>query len=168
MHRLLRLGLAALAVGLLAQVGAGASTADPGESGPEYSGPEYSIARPERLAARALAYKEPIEYSGPLFQTMTVEGKKAVLSFTHVGKGLEAKGGTLTGFTIAGEDGKFVFAHAEIDGDKVVVWHDKVEKPAAVRYGWANHPYVNLWNKDGLPASPFRTDDWPVVGPKKP
>jgi sialate O-acetylesterase len=120
------------------------------------------------LAARAIAYKEPIEHSGPLFQAMTVEGKKAVLSFTHVGKGLEAKGGTLTGFTIAGEDGKFYFAHAEIDGDKVVVWHDKVEKPAAVRFGWANYPYVNLWNKDGLPASPFRTDDWPASGPKKP
>ena len=71
---------------------------------------------------------------------------------------MDAKGGALTGFTIAGEDKKFHNATAEIKGDKVVVSSDEVEKPVAVRFGWANFPVDNLWNKDGLPASPFRTD----------
>lgn len=118
-------------------------------------------------AARAIAYGEKIEYSGPLYDTMTVRDGKAVLSFKHVGKGLEAKGGALRGFTIAGEDRKFHNAQAEIQGETVLVWSDAVTQPAAVRYGWANCPVVNLWNKDGLPASPFRTDDYPMLtGPK--
>jgi sialate O-acetylesterase len=120
------------------------------------------------LAARALAYGEKIVYSGPLYDKIKVEGNKAVLSFKDVGKGLEAKGGELTGFTIAGEDRKFHNARAKIENNTVVVWSDDVAKPVAVRYGWANCPVVNLWNKDGLPASPFRTDDFPMVtGPKK-
>jgi sialate O-acetylesterase len=120
------------------------------------------------LAARAVAYKEKIEYSGPLFDKMQTDGDKAVLSFTHVGKGLECKGETLTGFTVAGEDKVFHEAKAEIKGDKVVVTCDKVHRPVAVRFGWANYPVVNLWNKDGLPASPFRTDDWPKEASPKP
>jgi sialate O-acetylesterase len=120
------------------------------------------------LAARALAYKEKIEYSGPVYDSKQIDGNKIVLSFKHLGKGLEMKGEALQGFTIAGEDKKFYNAKAEIKGDKVVVWCDKVEKPIAVRYGWANCPVVNLWNKDGLPASPFRTDDFPMLtAPKK-
>jgi sialate O-acetylesterase len=120
------------------------------------------------LAARALAYREKIEYAGPVFREMSVEGNKAVLHFSHTGKGLEAKGGLPLGFTIAGEDRKFVNAHAEIKGDKVVVWNDQVEKPVAVRFGWANYPFVDLWNRDGLPASPFRTDEFPLITqPKK-
>ena len=113
------------------------------------------------LAARAVAYKEKIEYSGPLFDKMQTDGDNAVLSFTHVGKGLECKGETLTGFTVAGEDKVFHEAKAEIKGDKV-------HRPVAVRFGWANYPVVNLWNKDGLPASPFRTDDWPKEASAKP
>jgi sialate O-acetylesterase len=119
------------------------------------------------LAALALAYGRNVEYSGPVFDKMTVEDGKAVLHFKHVGKGLEARGGALEGFTVAGEDRKFHNARAEIKGDTVVVWSDEVKQPVAVRYGWANCPVVNLWNKDGLPASPFRTDDFPMVtGPK--
>jgi sialate O-acetylesterase len=119
------------------------------------------------LAARALAYGQKIEYSGPIYKSMAVEGDKAVLTFGHIGKGLEAKGENLQGFTLAGEDNVFHPAEAEIKGDKVVVRSDKVAKPVAVRYGWSNNPTVNLWNKDGLPASPFRTDDLPTVtGPK--
>jgi sialate O-acetylesterase len=91
-----------------------------------------------------------------------VDGK-AVLSFKHVGKGLEARGGPLTGFTIAGEDLKFHNAQAEIKDGKVYVSCEEVKHPVAVRYGWANCPVVNLWNQDGLPASPFRTDDFPMV-----
>jgi sialate O-acetylesterase len=115
------------------------------------------------LAARALAHGEKIEYSGPVFESMTVDGNKAILSFKHVGKGLEARGGLPLGFTVAGEDHKFYNAHAEIKDDKVVVWNDKVEKPVAVRFGWASYPVVDFWNKDGLPASPFRTDDVPLT-----
>jgi sialate O-acetylesterase len=119
------------------------------------------------LAARVLAHNEKIEYSGPVYDKMTVQDGKARLHFKHVGKGLEAKDGPLNGFTIAGPDRKFHNAKAEIQGDTVLVWSDDVKEPAAVRYGWANCPVVNLWNKDGLPASPFRTDDFPGVTASK-
>jgi sialate O-acetylesterase len=115
------------------------------------------------LAARALAYGEKIEYSGPVYKDMKVEGDKVVLSFDHVGGGLVAKGGEITGFTIAGEDRKFVNAEAQIEGDKVVVRSANVAHPVAVRFGWANYPVVNFWNKDGLPATPFRTDEFPLT-----
>jgi sialate O-acetylesterase len=115
------------------------------------------------LAARALAYREPVEYSGPIYNSMEVGNSTAILSFKHVGKGLEARGGSLTGFTIAGEDHRFHNAQAEIMGEKVYVSCPEVPHPIAVRYGWANCPVVNLWNKDGLPASPFRTDDFQMV-----
>jgi sialate O-acetylesterase len=110
------------------------------------------------LAARAVAYGEKIEFSGPVFQSMLVESNRAVLSFTHTGGGLVAQGGDLKGFTIAGEDHSFVPATATIEGAKVVVTGPAVANPAAVRYGWANTPDVNLFNKEGLPATPFRTD----------
>jgi sialate O-acetylesterase len=110
------------------------------------------------LAARAIAYKQTIEYSGPVYDSMKVKGNDAVLSFKHVGGGLVAKSGDLKGFTIAGEDGNFVAATAKIEGEKIIVSSPPVSKPTAVRYGWTNTPNVNLWNKADLPASPFRTD----------
>ena len=110
------------------------------------------------LAARAVAYGEKLEYSGPVYASMKVDGNRAILSFTHVDGGLVAKDGDLKGFTIAGEDGKFVDAKATIEGDKVVVSSAAVARPVAVRYGWAYTPDVNLFNKEGLPATPFRTD----------
>jgi sialate O-acetylesterase len=110
------------------------------------------------LAARAIAYGENIEFSGPVYASMKVEGDRAILTFTHTGRGLMAQGGELKGFTIAGADGSFVAAKAVIDGDKVAVSSPEVSKPVAVRYGWANTPDVNLFNKEGLPATPFRTD----------
>jgi sialate O-acetylesterase len=92
---------------------------------------------------------------------MRVEGGHIVLTFDHVGGGLEARDGELTGFAIAGANQKFYWALARIDGlDKVIVYNPEVENPVAVRFGWANYPVVNLWNKTGLPASPFRTDDF--------
>jgi len=94
---------------------------------------------------------------------MKVKDGKAVLAFENVGGGLEARGGELKGFAIAGADKKFVWAKAEIQGDKVVVSSAEVSEPVAVRYGWADFPVVNLWNKDGLPASPFRTDDFQMT-----
>jgi sialate O-acetylesterase len=110
------------------------------------------------LAARALAYGESLEYSGPAFKSMQPAGGRAVLSFTHLGGGLVAKDGPLTGFTIAGADKVFHPAAAEIKGDAVVVSSPEVPTPVAVRYGWANVPVGNLFNAAGLPASPFRTD----------
>jgi sialate O-acetylesterase len=110
------------------------------------------------LAARALAFGEKIEYSGPLFKRMKIKGNTVVLRFDHVDGGLMAKDGELKGFVIAGADKKFVPAKAEIVGQTVVVSSDQVAAPAAVRYGWENIPDVNLFNQAGLPASPFRTD----------
>jgi sialate O-acetylesterase len=120
------------------------------------------------LAARAVAYGEPVEFSGPVYYQQKIDGNRIVLEFKHVGGGLVAKDGPLTGFTIAGADRKFVRAQAEIKGDTVVVSSPKVKEPLAVRFGWSNYPVVNLWNKAGLPASPFRTDDFPLTtAPKK-
>ncbi len=110
------------------------------------------------LAARALAYGEKIEYSGPLYQSMKVQGDKIILSFTHVGSGLVAKDGDLKGFTIADVDGVFVPASAVIQGTTVVVSGKGVINAKAVRFGWSNTPEVNLFNKEGIPATPFRTD----------
>ncbi len=109
------------------------------------------------LAARATVYGEKIEYSGPAFESLTVDGGRAVLKFQHAA-GLTAKDGELKGFTVAGEDKNFVPAKAEIKGETVIVSAESVSTPAAVRYGWANVPEVNLYNAAGLPASPFRTD----------
>ena len=113
------------------------------------------------LAARAIAYGEKLEYSGPLYQAVKIDGNKAIISFTHLGGGLVAKDGALKGFTIAGADKNFVPATAVIRRDQIVVSSDQVAAPVAVRYGWANVPDVNLFNQNGLPATPFRTDDRP-------
>lgn len=115
------------------------------------------------LAARALAHGEGMEYAGPEYESLRIEGDKATVRFRNVGKGLLAKGGPLTGFTIAGSDRKFHEAVAEIVGNEVVVSSAAVPRPTAVRFGWANYPVVNLWNQDGLPATPFRTDHFPMV-----
>jgi sialate O-acetylesterase len=113
------------------------------------------------LAAQKIAYGEDVDYSGPTFESMRVRGDKAVLTFDNVDGGLVARGGALKGFAMCGPDHKFIWAVAEIDGDdQIVVSSPAIEKPVAVRYGWADYPVVNLWNKAGLPASPFRTDDF--------
>jgi sialate O-acetylesterase len=114
------------------------------------------------LAAQGIAYRENIEYSGPIYRSMRIKGQKVILSFDH-GDGLQARGGELTGFAICGPDKNFVWAKAAIEGDKVVVSSPEVSKPVAVRYGWSDFPVLNLWNKAGLPASPFRTDDFPMI-----
>ena len=110
------------------------------------------------LAARAMAYGEKVEYSGPVFAAMSIRDSLAELNFTHQGGGLVARGGDLKGFTIAGSDGIFAPATAVIEGSKVLVSAPSVAKPVAVRYGWAKTPEVNLFNQEGLPATPFRTD----------
>jgi sialate O-acetylesterase len=110
------------------------------------------------LQAEKIAYGKKIIASGPTFKSMKVKGNEATLTFDNVGAGLEPHDGEVKGFSIAGEDGKFVWANARIEGKKVVVSSREVSKPNAVRYGWAEYPVVNLANKEGLPASPFRTD----------
>jgi len=122
------------------------------------------------LAARGVVYKEEgLVFSGPIYESMRVDGDKVRLSFRHVGSGLVAKDGKPLGqFAIAGKDRKFVWAQAKIEGKSVVVWSEKVPQPVAVRYAWANNPQgCNLYNKEELPASPFRTDDWPIVSEPK-
>jgi sialate O-acetylesterase len=115
----------------------------------------------KRLALWAMAkiYGQNLTFSGPIYKSMKVEGNTIRVKFHWVDGGLVAKGGKLTGFAIAGGDKKFVWAEAKIEGETVVVWSDKVAKPVAVRYAWADNPVCNLYNKCDLPASPFRTDD---------
>jgi sialate O-acetylesterase len=120
----------------------------------------------KRLALWALAntYDKKLVYSGPIYKSMKVDGNSIVLSFDHVGGGLIAKGGDeLKGFAIAGADKKFVWADAKIEGDTVVVSSNEVSEPVTVRYAWADNPVCNLYNIEELPASPFRTDDWPGI-----
>lgn len=118
----------------------------------------------QRLALWALAKdygKKNLIYSGPMYRSMETKGNQIVLSFDHVGSGLLAKdGGTLRGFAIAAADKKFVWADARIVGNTVVVSSPAVPDPVAVRYAWAENPVCNLYNREGLPANPFRTDDW--------
>ena len=118
----------------------------------------------ERAARVALGfvYGRPVEISGPLYASHSVEGNKVRIKFTHVGKGLAAaQSDKLQGFAIAGPDKKFVWADAVIDGDSVLVSSATIPEPAAVRYAWSmSIPWANLFNKDGLPAQAFRTDDW--------
>lgn len=110
------------------------------------------------LAARAVAYGEKIEFSGPVYESMKIEGNNIVITFSHIGKGLLAKDGALKDFTIAGSDNKFVPAKAVITGKTVVVSAEGIAKPVAVRLGWNLTPQINLYNQDNLPATPFRTD----------
>lgn len=128
------------------------------------------------LAAFKIAYgQHDVIFSGPTFQSMSVDGDKIRLKFANVGAGLTIASAPSTqpgvppaqpasdvkGFSIAADDKHFVWAQAKLEGpDTIVVWRDDVPHPAAVRYAWANNPEANLYNKEGLPASPFRTDTW--------
>jgi len=122
------------------------------------------------LAAQVIAYREKIAGLSPVYKRVRFSDDSATVTFDRVGQGLEARGGDLTGFAVAGSDRKFVWAKAEIKGrNRVVVSSPSVPAPVAVRFGWADCPVVNLFSKAGLPASPFRTDDFPMVSaPKKP
>ncbi|MBD0287254.1 MAG: sialate O-acetylesterase, partial [Flavisolibacter sp.] len=113
------------------------------------------------LAAEKVAYGDNnVVYSGPLYQSSKIDGNKITLTFTNVGSGLVTNDGEEPSeFALAGADKKFTWAKAKIEGDKVVVWNDEVPNPMYVRYAWADNPVnPNLYNKEGLPASPFRTD----------
>ncbi|GHA63342.1 sialate O-acetylesterase [Pontibacter akesuensis] len=111
------------------------------------------------LAAQKVAYGDEVVYSGPMYQSVKRKGNKLILTFANTGSGLEARGGELKQFAIASPDKKYVWAKARIEGNKVVVWSDTVSKPVAVRYAWADNPEgANLYNKEGLPASPFQAE----------
>lgn len=113
------------------------------------------------LAAMKLSYQKDIVYSGPIYQSSEiVDGNKMMIHFTHTGSGLATNDDEEPGdFAIAGADKKFVWAKTKIDGDKIIVWNESVAQPMYVRYAWADNPiHPNLYNKEGLPASPFRTD----------
>ena len=116
----------------------------------------------KRLALWALAkdYGKELVYSGPLYKEQTIEGNRIRVHFSHVGSGLEAKGGPLTHFEIAGEDQVYYPADAKVDGETVIVSASDVPSPVAVRYGWSNDAETNLFNAEGLPASSFCTDSW--------
>jgi sialate O-acetylesterase len=121
----------------------------------------------KRLARWALArdYGVDVAYRSPIYKSMERAGEKIVLTFDHVGGGLYSFDvREPVGFAIAGEDRKFVAAQARIVGpDQVEVWSEQVQSPVAVRYAWADNPVCNLQSREGLPVTPFRTDDWPGV-----
>jgi sialate O-acetylesterase len=117
----------------------------------------------ERLAIAAdnMVYGDKsVVPSGPLFDSATINGNKIIITFRHTGSGLVTNDGEAPGeFAIAGANKNFVWATANIEGDKIVVWSDEVVNPLYVRYAWADNPVqANLYNKEGLPAAPFRTD----------
>jgi sialate O-acetylesterase len=118
------------------------------------------------LGALKVAYNKDIVYTGPVYRSMEKKDDKIVLTFSNTGSGLwvRDKYGYIKGFAIAGADQKFVWANAFLEGDKIVVYNAVVRDPVAVRYAWGNNPDdANLYNKEGLPASPFRTDTWPGI-----
>jgi sialate O-acetylesterase len=150
----------ALALPVTAQV----VTIDVGDAHDIHPRNKQEVGRRLALAARTVAYGERVVFSGPAYKRHEVRRGKVVIEFTHIGQGLVAKGVArqrLEGFTIAGADRRFLPADAAIQKGRVVVWNDLVPDPIAVRYAWADDPErANLFNLEGLPASPFRTDSW--------
>jgi sialate O-acetylesterase len=138
-----------------------ATIIDIGEANDIHPRNKYDVGYRLFLAARKTAYGETLVYSGPTYKTMQVEGNKAIIEFDNIGGGLIAKDkyGYVKGFAIAGDDKVFHWAQAYIENNRVVVYSEKVNKPVTIRYAWANNPDdVNLYNKEMLPAVPFRTD----------
>ncbi|MBR1932828.1 MAG: sialate O-acetylesterase, partial [Prevotella sp.] len=128
---------------------------------------KQEVARRLALIALAKTYGQPIEYSGPMYKDYTIDGHKVMVSFTHA-DGLTAKDDQLREFCIAGSDHVWHNAQARIvSQDKVEVWSDEVKYPVAVRYLWQDNPEATLYNAAGLPANPFRTDDWPLLSQGK-
>lgn len=133
---------------------------DPGDIHPRNKQP---VGQRLALVARKVAYGEPVVASGPTYRQHTVRDGRVVLEFENVGGGLvsRAPGATVSGFAIAGADRRWMWARATIEGDRVVVWSPQVRNPVAVRYAWSNSPQnPSLYNREGLPARPFRTGSW--------
>lgn len=139
-----------------------AVTIDVGEADNVHPHNKSAVGQRLSLWALGTTYHQQIVYSGPLFDSQKIEGSTLRVKFKHEGGGLVAHGDSLRGFAIAGQDHVYHWAQAVIDGDTVVVSSSDAPTPVAVRYAWADNPDCNLYNKEGLPASPFRTDDWPL------
>jgi len=139
-----------------------ASAIDAGEWNDIHPLDKLTVAKRLALAAYRVAYGEDIIASGPIYRDMVKEGNRIRIRFMEPTGGLVSVGGEpLRHFAVAGPDRRFVWAEAKIEGDTVVVWNDGIDDPVAVRYAWADNPEgANLYNRAGLPASPFRTDDW--------
>ena len=116
-----------------------------------------------RQAARQAYGHQDIVTSGPDFSGMDIEGDKVTLRFSNAEGLTTTEGNAPAGFIIAGEDKRFFLADAELDGETIILTNANVKKPVAVRYAWADYPVVNLVNGEGLPAVPFRTDNWPAT-----
>jgi len=144
-----------------------ASAIDLGEAENIHPDNKEEVGRRLSLAARGLIYQEDIAHSGPVYDSMEIIGNQIIISFDNQGAPLTSSDpyGYLKGFTMARADREFNRAKAYILNDStVVVYHDTMINPVAVRYGWADNPHdINLYNETGLPALPFRTDDWPGV-----
>ena len=142
---------------------------DIGEANDIHPKNKQDVGKRLALIARHHDYNEDVIYSGPLYKSHEIEKDKVRLYFDHIGGGLVAKGGVaLKGFSIAGSDRKFYWADARIEGETVLVSSSKVSNPLAVRYAWADNPVCNFYNEADLPASPFRTDNWPgITQPKE-
>lgn len=143
-----------------------AVTTDIGEADNIHPANKEDVGKRLALAAMKITYNRDIVFSGPIYRSMEIINDEIRIHFTHTGSGLMVrdKYGYLKGFTIAGKDRKFHWAQARIEGNSVMVGHPSVPEPVAVRYAWSNNPCdANLYNKEGMPASPFRTDDWPGI-----
>ena len=143
-----------------------ATIIDIGEANDIHPKNKQDVGRRLALNALKVTYEKDMVYSGPSYKEMNIDGEGVIISYGNLGSGfyLKDKYGYVNGFTIAGEDKVFHWAQAQISGDSIIISSDKVSKPKAVRYGWANNPDdLNLYNLEGLPAVPFRTDDWPGI-----
>lgn len=138
-----------------------AVAADIGDENDTHMKNKQEVGRRLALWALAKTYSKSIVYSGPVYKSMVINGNKIILHFDYIGSGLISSDGTkLKSFLISGPDEKFINADAIILGDAVVVSSGEVANPVAVRYAWKDFPQCSLYNKENLPASPFRTDDW--------
>ncbi len=141
-----------------------ASAIDIGEAGNIHPKNKQDVGKRLCLAALKIAYGKDIVHAGPKYDSMEIDDHKIIVKFKNVGGGLVAKGGPLKRFAVAGKNQKFYWANAVIEGDTVQVSSPEVRHPVAVRYAWSDNPAgCNLYNKAGLPATPFRTDDWPGI-----
>ncbi len=140
-----------------------AVTIDIGEAHNIHPANKQDVGKRLALEALNIVYGQNVVSSGPTFSHLQLDGARAIVKFTNIGGGLVAKGGAVKGFALAGVDRKFIPADASIEGDTVIVQSGAVPEPVAVRYAWADDPPCTLYNSDGLPAAPFRSDDWPGV-----
>jgi sialate O-acetylesterase len=140
---------------------------DIGEAGSVHPLNKQEVGRRLALIANIKVYKKDGIISGPMYKTYRKEGNRIRISFTHTASGLSMREGKeVTGFAIAGNDMQFHWAKAVIEDNEVVVYSEDVADPVAVRYAWADNPECNLVNSEGLPAVPFRTDDWKGITQK--